>query len=68
MGQRAYLVYHVIHVVILSSSINHIVYMFIFVYQFEYIYILILRYSRSYHAKIFQKKSYFLYITKMSLL
>jgi len=40
-------------------------YVFILVYRFEYVYILILGYSRSYHAKIFQKKLYFKYITKM---
>ena len=58
-----------VHVrVVTLIFINYIVYVFILVYQFEYVYILILRYSGSYHAKIFQKKIYFRYITKMPLL
>jgi hypothetical protein len=38
---------------------KHITYVFILVYRFEYVHILILRYSRSYHTKNFQRKSYF---------
>jgi len=46
------------YVYLLSSSLNYIVYVFILIYRFEYAYILILKYSRSYHMKIFQKKLY----------
>jgi len=42
-----------------THSINHITYIFILVYRFEFVHILILRYSRSYRAKNFQRNLYF---------